>query len=162
MKFDDLLPIVRYHFSSPKWCRAIAQVDVPGPGACVRVRACTCVYVRVCACGAAECGACTLVRLPSRYMSAPPHVSTLGYITYITSATSPRSRALVLSYLNRRLREAMATPIHINFVRIVLIVPICKLLTVPKDATSRLSTRGRPPAASGVREFREIFATLSI
>lgn len=43
-----------------------------------------------------------------------------------------RCTALVLSYLNRRLREAMATPIHINFVRIVLIVPICKLLTVPK------------------------------
>lgn len=55
-----------------------------------------------------------------------------------TSTTRPRAgrraqaASVIVSY--RRLREAMATPIHINFVRIVLIVPICKLLTVPKDA----------------------------
>lgn len=81
---------------------------------------------------------------------APPHVHTS--VTYIYVNRSPAlSGALVLSYLNRRLREAMATPIHINFVRIVLIVPICKLLTVPKRRRSRLAMRGRLPPVLGIK-----------
>lgn len=56
----------------------------------------------------------------------------------------------------------MATPIHINFVRNSLIVPIYKLLTVPKRYVVS-SIRGRlAPGLTKLREFREIFAKLSM
>lgn len=46
----------------------------------------------------------------------------------------------------------MVTPIHINFVRIVLIVPICKILTVPKDANRVcLYEVGSPSITSEIR-----------